>query len=341
MRRSLLLILAVGGIVWWRLGGGSTDVHVFSGPSMGSIYTVSVDADLARGERARIAGAIEDRLARVTRLMSTYDPESEVSRFNRHASEEPFALSAETMHVLVMAREVSERSEGAFDVTVGPLVDAWGFGPSADVQPVPDSTTIAGILPLVGYDGLLLDPANGTARKADPALRIDPTAIAQGYAAELVADTLRALGLSSFMVDVGGELRADGTRRDGQAWRVGIERPDGTEGLAGTIDLIDEGIDTSGDYRNYFEEGGVAYAHLIDPRTGQAVRARSSSVTVVHDDTAMADAWATALMVLGPEEGYEVAVREGIEALFLSIVGAEVRWRATPGMSSRFVPAQG
>jgi thiamine biosynthesis lipoprotein len=339
MRRSVLLILAVGGIVWWRLGRGSPDVHVFSGPSMGSLYTVSVDADVTEADRGAIVDAIDARLALVTRLMSTYEPESEVSRFNRHESVEPFALSAETMHVLGMARDVSERSEGAFDVTVGPLVDAWGFGRSPDARPVPDSTALATILVHVGYEGLLLDPSTGTARKADAAVRIDPSAIAQGYAADLVADTLRALGLTSLLVDVGGELRAVGTRRDGRAWRVGIERPDG-EGVAGTIDLIDEGIDTSGDYRNYFEEGGVAHAHLIDPRTGQAIRMRRSSVSVVHDDTALADAWATALMVLGPEEGYEVAQREGLRALFLSVVGGELRWRATPAMGDRFVPAR-
>jgi thiamine biosynthesis lipoprotein len=334
------VLALVGALVFRLLGGGSGGVHEFVGPSMGDVYTVSVDAELEDDERAEVAGAIESRLELVTRLMSTYESDSEISRFNRHASEEPFALSAETMQVLVMARRISEGSDGAFDVTVGPLVDAWGFGPSETMNPVPDSAELAEILPLVGYEGLTLDPASGTARKADARIRIDPTAIAQGYAAELVADTLRALGLRSFLVDVGGELRADGTRRDGRAWRVGIERPDGREGVAGTIDLIDEGIDTSGDYRNYFEEEGVRYAHIIDPRTGQAIRVRNSSVTVVHDDTAIADAWATALMVVGPEEGYEVAVREGLAALFLSAVDGEIQWRVTPEMGDRFAPAR-
>jgi thiamine biosynthesis lipoprotein len=337
---AVVLLVLLAAIVIRRMGDDSDDAHEFTGLSMGSRYAVTVDADLDEVERARVAGAIEAKLALVTRLMSTYEPESEVSRFNRHASEEPFPLSAETVKVLVMARDISERSEGAFDVTVGPLVDVWGFGPAPEVKPVPDSAALAEILPLVDYEGLHLDPRNGTAQKADAAIRIDPTAIAQGYAAELVADTLRALGLAAFLVDVGGELRAEGTRDDDSGWRVGIERPDGGSGLAGTIDLIDEGIDTSGDYRNYFEEDGVAYAHLIDPRTGQAVRMRRASVTVVHDDTAIADAWATALMVLGPDEGFEIAVREGLAALFLSAADGELVWEATPEMAGRFVPAR-
>ena len=141
-------------------------------------------------------------------------------------------------------------------------------------------------------------------------------------------------------MDVGGELRAVGARRDGRLWRVGIERPDGVEGVAGTIDLSDEGIDTSGDYRNYFEEGGVRYAHLIDPRNGHAVRVRDASVTVVHDDTAMADAWATALMVLGPEEGWEVALTEGLAAVFLTAVEGRVQAKVTPAMAQRFESAE-
>jgi thiamine biosynthesis lipoprotein len=335
------LLALVGGVVVWRLvQHASEGVHRFTGPSMGSVYEVSVDADLDEEGRERVVAAIEARLDRVTGLMSTYDADSEVSRFNRHESTEPFALSAETIDVLTMARGISERSEGAFDVTVGPLVDLWGFGPSPDVKPVPDSADIAAILPLVDYRRLDVDPRNGTARKADPSMRIDPTAIAQGYAAELIADTLRALGLTTFLVDVGGELSAVGAPRHGPPWRVGVERPDGGPGIAGRITLTDEGIDTSGDYRNYFEENGVAYAHLIDPRTGQAVRVRHASVTVVHDDTAIADAWATALMILGPEEGYRVAVREGLAALFLSAVDGEIRWSATPEMGDRFVPAE-
>jgi thiamine biosynthesis lipoprotein len=336
---AVFLVLVVA-IVARRLGGDGGEVQEFVGPSMGTLYTVSVDADVSDDERTRIAAAIDAKLDRVIALMSTYDPDSEISRFNRHESTEPFALSPETMHVLLLAKGISERSRGAFDVTVAPLVDAWGFGPSPVVTPVPDSARLAEILPLVGHEGLVLDPATGTAAKRDPRMRVDPTAIAQGYAAEAVADTLRALGLERVLVDVGGELRAVGRRRDGSAWRVGIERPDGGGGVAGTIALSDEGIDTSGDYRNYFEEDGVRYAHLIDPRNGRAVRVRDSSVTVVHDDTAVADAWATALMVLGPEEGWEVAVSEGLAAVFLTAVQGRIDAKVTPAMGQRFQPME-
>jgi thiamine biosynthesis lipoprotein len=302
---------------------------------MGTTFAVSVDEDLASDEHERVRIAIEQQLDRVNRLMSTYDPGSEVSRFNRHESTERFPVSVEVLALLAEAREVSERSGGAFDVTVAPIVDAWGFGATDRLGPLPDEGRLAALLRLVGYRGLALDSEGGTVSKSEPGIRVDLSGIAQGYAADAVADALVELGLSRFLVDVGGEMRAAGTRRSGRPWRVGIERPDDVGGLWGTVEIRDEGMATSGDYRNWFEEGGARYAHIVDPRTGQPIRMRGASVTVIHESASLADAWATALCVLGPDEGYELARREGLAAVFITRSEGSLSVRLTPAMEGR------
>jgi thiamine biosynthesis lipoprotein len=309
---------------------------------MGTSFRVVVVADLSDAERERVRAVVETRLGQLNRLMSTYDSASEISRFNRHASTEPFPVSAELIEVLAMAREVSERSRGAFDVTVGPLVEAWGFGPGAGIdgpgRPSPDETELERLREGLGYGRIVVDRAAGTASKTHPETRVDLSGIAKGFGAEAVSAALTELGLTSFLVEVGGELAGVGTRA-GRPWRVGIERPDDEPGIWGTVDLTDEGIATSGDYRDYYEENGVRYAHIIDPRTGRPIVVRGASVSVVHRSAAMADAWATALAVLGPEEGYEVARREGLAAVFVHPVDGVLRSSITPALGDRFVAA--
>jgi thiamine biosynthesis lipoprotein len=166
-------------------------------------------------------------------------------------------------------------------------------------------------------------------------MRVDLSGVAQGYAADLVAAALDELGLSSHLVDVGGELRASGARRSDRPWRVGIESPVEDASVWGTVDLRDEGVATSGDYRNWFEDAGARYAHIIDPRTGRPIAMRGVSVTVVHRSAALADAWATALCVLGPDEGFELARREGLAAAFITSREGAMEARLTPLMEAR------
>jgi thiamine biosynthesis lipoprotein len=329
--------VAVSALAIWRpLAPVGDEVQQFVGPTMGTTFTVSVDADLPEDERQRVQTAIEAGLDRVTRLMSTYEPTSELSLFNAYADTAPFAVDPEVVEVLTLAREVSERSDGAFDVTVAPVVDAWGFGPTDPVGPLPDATRLAELLTYVGYDRLTLDRAAGTVAKADPRVRVDLSAIAQGYASDVVAATLADMGYMSFLVDIGGEIRVSGLRRSGRPWRVGIESPSASVPVWGTVELsASEGVATSGDYRNWFEEGGVRYAHIIDPHTGRPIPMRGASVTVVHETAALADAWATALCVLGPEAGFEMARREGIAAAFITTGPGGIESRLTPAMSSR------
>jgi len=335
---AVLAVLAVAAALTVRYlrGPSGDEPHVFSGPTMGSLYHVTVDEDLSDSEQARVRSVIDDRLAHVERLFSTYDSTSEVSRFNRHATTAPFAVSREVLEVLVLARDVSERSEGALDVTVAPLVDAWGFGPVDRDGAIPDDATLAGLLPLVGYERLVIDEVAGTVAKLDPAVRIDLSAVGQGYAVDAVAAALADLGLANFLVELSGELKASGSRRDGTLWRVGIEAPAaGIADLWGTVELADEGISTSGDYLNYVEIDGVRHSHLVDPRTGRPVRMRGASVTVVHESAAVADAWDTALAVLELDTGYALAEREGLAALFLTRSGDGFEARVTPALAGR------
>lgn len=285
-----------------------------AGRTMGTTWSVTlVESD----PRAR--EAIQTRLDAVNAAMSTWDPASELSRFNAHTSTEPFALSAETLRVMVLARGVSEATGGAFDVTVRPLVAAWGFGAGARVPGAfPDAAELARLRARVGYAQLELDLTAGTARKLHPQLEVDLSAIAKGFGVDEVARALQELGHESFLVEVGGEVRASGERPGGGPWHLAIERPE-PDGRAiyAVIELRDQSMATSGDYRNFYEQEGERLTHILDPRVGRSVSHSLASVSVVHEDAATADAWATALTVLGPEEGPKIARAEGIAAYFI------------------------
>lgn len=309
-----------------------------SGSTMGTTYSVRLDVEgVSAEERARLAGTIQERLDEVDGLMSTYDPDSELSRFNASTSTDPFPLSGPTLEVLEVAQAVSEASGGALDVTVGPLVEAWGFGASGQPPREPSPEVLQALLRRVGYRGLTLQPADGTATKAWPDLTADLSAVAKGYAADRVAEALVDLGYPRFLVEVGGELRAGSPKSDGTAWRVAIERPDAAaRTVQQVIGLVDLSVATSGDYRNFYELEGVEYAHFIDPRTGRPARHSGASVSVVHPSAAVADAWATALSVLGVREGMEVAEREGLAALFITREGGGFASSATSDFRERF-----
>jgi thiamine biosynthesis lipoprotein len=337
---ALVALVALAALTLWWVRSGGGRMHDFVGPTMGAGFTVRVAHELSEVERDRIQALIEERVGRIERLMSTYDTTSELSRLNRHESTAPFPVSAELLDVLTLAREVSERSGGAFDVTVAPLVEAWGFGAGGDLdgplRPPPDDAELAVIGARVGYEHIEVDVEAGTVSKLVPGATIDVSGLATGYAAERVAADLRGLGLSNVLVDVGGELQASGAAPGGRDWRVGIERPDDMVGSVwGSMPLSEEGIATSGDYRDYYELDGARYAHIVDPRTRRPIPMRGTSVTVVHASAALADAWATALTVLGPVEGLEVARREGLAVLFLERTEEGVRSVLSPAMAAR------
>ncbi len=291
-----------------------------AGSTMGTSYSVVLPGATSADESS-ISAAVRERLHRVDALMSTYRADSEVSRFNLHESEQPLAVSPETLAVLIAAQEASAITGGAFDITIGPLVNAWGFGPDEAGEP-PSERTVQELRSTAGWEKLILDRQASSARKPTSALQIDLSAIAKGYAADLVASCLEQLGHGDYLIDIGGELRAGGSNSQGELWRIGVERPDGAGRLVHRIlHLRDTGVATSGSYRNFREAGGLRFAHILDPRTGRPASNAVVSATVLDPSAMRADAIATALLVLGEQEGIALADREDLAVLLLVEAG--------------------
>ena len=243
----------------------------------------------------------------------------------------PVEVGADLLEVVRLAKQVSAQSNGAFDVTVAPLVEAWGFGPQANGGPKkhgepertePTAERIAELQALVGDSKLEIDLAAGTLRKRVAGLRVDLSAIAKGHGCDRIAVVLETAGYHDYMIEIGGELRLAGANPSGEGWSVAIERPTadaaGVRAVHAMFELTDVAVATSGDYRNFWAQGETRYSHTIDPRTGRPITHALASVTVVHPESAaLADAWATALDVLGPEEGLAVAEQLDLAAYFL------------------------
>ena len=294
-------------------------VQVLSGSTMGTTWTAKLvvpSGAVALVEAAR--DSIVARLDGVNASMSTWDPESEISRFNRTVSVAPFPVSVEFVDVVRRAETVSRATGGAFDVTVAPLVALWGFGADGTPGDPADPAALPAVVAHVGHAKLQISDDGRALRKTDPEVSIDLSAIAKGYGVDRAAEALSSMGLAAYAVEVGGEVRARGRKPDDTPWLVGIEAPDPTARIVlRSIPLVDASIATSGDYRNFYESSGTRYAHIVDPRTGAPVPWQGFSVTVIHSSATLADAWATGLSVLGPAEGIALADREGLAVLFV------------------------
>ena len=286
------------------------------GQTMGTQYIVTVVGESARREAA-LRQVISAMLVDINAVMSTYDPDSEISRFNAHESTAWLVASPALHAVVATALDVARRSGGAFDITVAPLVDLWGFGPAGPRTEVPEPPAISELLPQIGIEKIALRSAPPALRKAHPAVRIDLSGIAKGYAVDQIAAMLEEQGIDNYLVDIGGELRGRGFNARGQRWQIGIENPatDGRD-IAQTISLHDLSLAGSGNYRNYFELDGIRYGHTIDPRTGRPTQHALLGVSVLHESAMVADAWATAFMSMGVERGFIVAEREGLAVNF-------------------------
>lgn len=304
----------------------------FSGNALGTSYSVKVidrRGDLAAaGLPERVREVLDD----LDRKLSTYKPDSELNRLNRQPLGVPFAASKDLYQVLAIARRVYRMSEGAFDPTVRPLVDLWGFGPVDTGDRVPADSEIAALLERIGFDRIELGSGDQVIRRGD--VTLDLSAVAKGFIVDRLAEELVALGASDLMVEVGGEIRVRGRRADGGLWRIAVEAPRAGGGAVERIlELTDLGVATSGDYRNYFERDGVRYSHTLDPQSGRPVQHRLASVTVLAPTSAEADAVATALMVMGEERGLEFATAHELAVLLLVRQGDGFVEVASPRMA--------
>ena len=293
------------------------------GEAFGTRWTVRIRGPGADSESVR--AAIQTELDAVDRSMSNWRADSELSRLNASEATDPVPVSEPLALVLEAALRVHQESGGAFDVTVGPLLPLFGFGPGGDPgSAAPDPDAVEAARARVGSDLLGLERPDGQAalRRQVPGVELDLSGIAKGYAVDRLSTILTGLGFAEHLVEVGGEIQARGE------WTVGIQDPTG--GLSNTVHrsfpVRDLGMATSGGYRDFREaagkEEGRYWTHILDPRIGRPVERRAGSVTVLADSCLEADAWATALYVLGPGEGFELAEQRGIAAIFLT-VGAD------------------
>ncbi len=305
-------------------------IHTLTGATMGTTYSVKVvaDSDL---DTSAIASDIQAVLDRIESRMSTYRQDSELSLFNHSAPDRWFPVSAETAAVVALGLEISQQTQGSFDMTVGPLVNLWGFGPDKHISKAPDEQQITDLMRRIGYQHISVRPSlkavagaeTDAAAPPTPALfkrtdsYLDLSAIAKGYAVDQIAEQLSSR-FDAFLVEVGGELRARGEKPGQQQWRIAVESPQsGARAIQRVIHVKDIAIATSGDYRNYFEQDGVRYSHTIDPNSGRPITHRLASVTIIDPSCARADAMATAMMVLGGEAGYQLALAMNLAAFFI------------------------
>jgi thiamine biosynthesis lipoprotein len=311
-----------------------------AGASMGTTWHVTLVEPPDSLSAESLQQGIEDQLERVNLSMSTYRNDSEISRFNALATDTWFAVSPDFYSVLSTALMVGRASDGAYDVTVAPLVDLWGFGPGPAVDKPPSQDAIASLLLQVGQDNMRLDGEGRRVRKLAN-LALDFSSLAKGYAVDRVADWLTQQGVERFLVEVGGEMKMSGMSGRGDPWRVAIERPDSAgRSIAAALSLTGAAVATSGDYRNYFEAGGERYSHSIDPRTGWPVAHDLVSVTVVHPSAMLADAWATAFTVLGAEQAMAVAQEQGLAVYFISSLGEDFTHSHTAAFAAYLHQAQ-
>lgn len=333
----LFAIAAIGSLLYYRTASTAL-IHEMRGGTMGTSYSikfVDLPPSLALDTLSRDIAALLLRLDR--EQMSTYAPDSELSRLNTRPVGEDIALSPEMAEVMALALDVTRLTGGAFDVTVGPLVNRWGFGPQERrADRIPTQEEIEVLLSQVGSHHLFLDGQRNTLRKnAD--VYIDLSGIAKGYVVDKVADYLDSLGIHSYFIEIGGELRIRGYKPGNESWVPAIEKPVDTAPQVHNIFYArgeSIAVAGSGDYRNYFEADGVHYSHEIDPQTGRPVTNNLAGVYVIDQTAARADALATAFMVLGAEKGFALA--ESLDLAVYFITRDETRGAFVDRHTSRF-----
>mgnify|MGYP001297499334 CR=1 FL=1 len=335
MRRLSCVALVIMAALLAACSGERAAVRELTGATMGTRFSIKVPADEPMPDAELLQRDIDALLAHIEETMSTYIVDSELSLFNISESTDWQAASSEFCLSIEESLAISVMTGGAFDVTVGPLVNLWGFGPDGARLEPPSDELIAAARTRVGFEHLHADCTRPAVRKDLAGLYIDLSAYAEGYAVDRIAGLLDERGIDDYLVDIGGELKVRGHNADGESWAVAIEEPLDDERRVHTIiRLTDRAVATSGDYRNFFEYEERRYSHEIDTRTGRPVAHSLASVTVIADSAAYADGMATALMVLGPEKGLALARSQNIAALFLVRTPSGFIEHATPAFAA-------
>lgn len=299
------------------------EIAIFSaslfGETMGTSFHVTISDSSNALDLSQLIMDIDDALKKVNREMSTWDPESEISKFNHRQSSEPFECSSDFLTVMKRSLQLSASTDGAFDPTLQPLLNLWGFGSDGIERQVPSDQKIASTREMTGWDKISIK--NGMLVKKEPVLSLALGAIAKGYGVDVVGRVIKEAGFENWFVEIGGEVVVAGFNPSGLPWTIGIQRPETnplSQALQGILHITKGAVATSGDYRNYIIEDDQIYSHILDPRSGKAIHSDLASVTVYTDSCMDADGAATALFVMGAEEGMKwVELHPGTEALFL------------------------
>lgn len=290
----------------------------FQGSTMGTLYHISIVTNNKQQiDTKSLKQQIDDKLEDINQQMSTYRPQSEITLFNKHGKTEWFPVSIQLANIVITSNEISQLTNGLFDITAGNLVNLWGFGPEYKLK-VPEQEQINTTLQKTGYhllDSRLKPPA---LIKSNPALKIDLSAIAKGYAVDQLGDLLIKQGFQDYLVEIGGEILSRGNNTFNKPWRIAIENPSTGKTIAKKVLLLtNQSVATSGDYRNYFEKSGKRYSHTINPLTGKPINHNLASVTLLGKSTMRMDALATALMVMGEIEGKNFAVNNNLSVFMI------------------------
>lgn len=310
--KLLSFLAALGWICFSTLGCNRPialpSMQVIAGRTMGTTYSIKFFPSAKVNDLRQVSRAVEAELEQVNSQMSTYLTTSELSRFNSQASLDWFPVSRQTAEVVQLSLQLTEQTGGAFDVTVGPLVNLWGFGPAARPQQAPSAELISTTLQWVGADKLSARLEPPALKKSHPNLQVDLSAIAKGHGVDRVAEVLERSNVTSYFVEIGGEVRTKGRKPSREEWQVGIERPTPDQrSVERVLALTDRALATSGNYRNYYELDGRKYSHTINPKTGYPVEDPIASASVIADNCALADGIATGMMSAGYEAGLALA----------------------------------
>jgi FAD:protein FMN transferase len=332
---GIVLLLLMYGVHLWRerrdKEAATETSLLIKGSTMGTTYNIRYIDEQGRD----LKGAVDSVLVDFNMSMSTYIPESEISVFNRQDT-----LRYRTAYfypVVDKSREIFERTNGAFDPTVGPLVNAWGFGP--DKSRNPSQQTIDSLLQLVNFN--LIEYNQELIRKTRPGVMLDFSAIAKGYGVDVVAQYLESKNIHRYMVEIGGEIACKGTNAEGNLWRIGIDNPgtelEGNKSLQAIVRMDNRALATSGNYRNFYVVDGKKYSHTISPVTGQPVQHNLLSASVFAEDCMTADAYATAFMVMGTEKAIDIAKKYNLDIYLIYGDGkGGFETYTSPGIASYF-----
>lgn len=312
-------------------------LQTVTGLTMGTSYSVKwlpVDSATEQAFPSQINALVRQ----IEGIMSTYMDASDLSGLNGAPAGLWHSVPVEMAALIAQAQVISASTDGAFDITIGPVVDLWGFGPDPKPETIPSSAQLEALRPVIGYQQIEVRQDPPAVKKAN-ANAIDLSAIAKGYAVDRVAIWLQEQGIEHFMVEIGGEIRTQGVKPNQQPWRIAIESPgELAQSVFEVVRVVDRALATSGNYRNYYEEDGIRYAHTLDPQTLQPVRHKLASVTVMAANAARADALATALMVLGEEQGVAWATMHNVPAYFIIWQDGQFVARQTAGFEQFIQP---